>query len=109
MADTLKNLAQSNPALGTLTGVYTVPGATSAMVSSLIVCNQGATTATFRISHAVAGAADTAAQYLYYDMPIPAKQTFAATVGLSLAATDVLRAYASSGSLSFNVYGVEVT
>lgn len=109
MTDTLKSLAQSNPAAGALTGIYTVPGATAAMVSSVVVCNQGNSPATFRIAHAVAGAADTPAQYLYYDMPVPAKQTFIATVGLSLAATDVLRAYASSGGLSFNVYGVEVT
>lgn len=109
MTDTLKGLAQSSPAAGALTDIYTVPSVTSAMVSSVVVCNQGTSPATFRLAHAVAGAADTAAQYLYYDMPVPAKQTFIATIGLSLATTDVLRAYASASGLSFNVYGVQVT
>lgn len=105
MAETLKNLAQANPSAGTLTDIYTVSA--SAMVSSIVICNQGCA-ATFRLAHAIAGAAATTAQYLYYDQSVPAKQTFVATVGLSLAATDVIRAYASSGSVSFNIYGVEV-
>ena len=109
MADTFKNLGQSNPANQTLTTLYTVPGATSATVSSIVICNQATTFTKFRVSIAVAGAADTAAQYLYYDVPINGNATFTATVGWTMAATDVLRIYAGSAYLSFNLFGVEVT
>ena len=62
----------------------------------------------FRLSVAVAGAVDASKQYLYYDVAIPAYNSFAATVGLTLGAGDVLRGYASSASVSFNVFGVEI-
>lgn len=107
MAQTLKNLAQLNPAATTLTTLYTVPGATSTAVSSLIVCNQAATDATFRISIQVAGAVDNAKQYIYYDTTVGANDTFIATIGITLATTDVVKAYASSTTLSFNLYGTE--
>lgn len=107
MADTLKVLGQSNPAATTLTDVYTVPGATSTTVSTVTVCNQGIA-GTFRVSVAIAGAADAAAQYLYRDLTIPANETFACTFGITLATTDVVRAWCSHGNMSVNVFGVEV-
>lgn len=109
MADTLKVLGQVNPAATTLTTLYTVPASTSTTVSSVYVCNQAASAATFRISIQVAAGADNAKQYLYYDTEVPANDTFVATVGLSLAATDVVKVYASSTTLSFSAFGVEVT
>jgi glucose-6-phosphate dehydrogenase assembly protein OpcA len=109
MADTLKVLGQSNPSATTLTTLYTVPSSTSTTVSSLVVCNQASSAATFRISIQVAAAADTAKQYLYYDTNVPANDTFIATVGITLATTDVVKCYASSTTLSFNLFGVEVT
>lgn len=109
MADTLKNLGQLAPAATTLTALYTVPGATSATVSSVVVCNRSGTPTTFRLSHSVGGAADSNPQYLYYDLPIPGNETFILTVGLTMATGDILRAYAGAATLSFNAYGVEVT
>lgn len=107
MADTLKVLGQSNPSATTLTTLYTVPAATTAVCSSIVVCNQAASAGTFRVSVRVAGLAATAKQYLYYDVSIPANDTFTATIGISLAATDVVSVYASSATMSFNLFGVE--
>lgn len=108
MADTIKVLAQSALSATTLTDVYTVPGATTTVVSSVTICNRGTAT-TFRLSVAIAGGADANAQYLYYDLAIPANDTFALTLGVSLGAADVLRAYAGSANVSVNVFGVELT
>lgn len=108
MTDTAKVLAQVNPAATTLTTLYTVPAATSAAVSSIVVCNQS-TASSFRISIQVAGAADNAKQYLYYDTVIPANDTFVATIGITLATTDVVKIYAGSANLSFSLFGVEIT
>lgn len=108
MADTLKVLAQSNPSATTLTDAYTVPGAKSATISSIVVANRSATATSFRIAVAPAGAANANQHYLYYDQAIDGNSTFVATIGVTMATTDVLRVYATLATLSFNVFGVEV-
>ena len=109
MANTLKVLSQTNPGAATLTDSYTVPGATSATVSTITVANRSATATSFRISVAIAGAADNNVQYIAYDVPISGNDTIGFTIGVTLAATDVVRVYATLATLSFNVFGVEVT
>ena len=109
MAETLKKLGQISPSAQTLSTLYAVPASTQASVSSIVVCNRGASATRFRISHAVAAAADADAQYLYYDEIIPANKTFVATIGITMAATDVLRVMSGNGQTSFAAYGAEVT
>ncbi len=109
MAVTPKILSQTVPLATTLTDSYTVPAATAATVSTVLVCNRGGTDATFRLSLAVAGAVDATKQYAYYDTPVRANSSFAATLGITLGAADVVRVYASNTSLSFSVLGVEVS
>ena len=107
--DTVKVLAQVKPAATTLTAAYTVPANKSATVSSLVVCNTAASVSYFRVSVCVAGAADDLKQYLYYDLPIDSNDTFIATIGLTLAATDVIKVRSSDGNLAFNFSGIELT
>lgn len=109
MADTYKVLAQVNPSAATLTDAYTVPGSTSAVISSIVVCNRSAAATSFRISVQVANAADDNKQYLYYDVIIPGNDTFVLTIGITLATTDVIAVYATLATLSFNIFGVEKT
>jgi hypothetical protein len=109
MPDTVKILGQSAPNATTETDLYTVPAATSAVVSSIVVCNRGTTSTTFRISVSQAGAATTNKDYLYDDITIGGMDTFVATIGISLATTDKIRVYAGNANLSFNAFGVEIT
>lgn len=109
MADAYKILAQLVPSATTLTTLYTVPAATSTAISSIVVCNRGTSGTTFRISVAVAGAADATKQYLYYDVNLPGGNSFVATIGISMATTDLIRVYAGNANLSFNLFGVEIT
>lgn len=109
MAQSFKILSQIVPVATTLTDLYTVPGATQTSVSSVIICNQNAGTIVFRISVAIAGAADDPKQYLYYDLPLGGNDTFIATIGLSLATTDVVRVQSNTANVSFNITGCEVT
>lgn len=110
MATTYKVLGQQAPAATTATDLYTVPGATQAVVSSIIVCNRSSSaTATFRISVSVAGAATTNKDYVYYDLIIGQSDTFIATIGLTLGATDKIRIYASTANLSFTAVGSEIS
>ena len=109
MATIYKVLGQSSPSATTETDLYTVPAATSTIASSVIVCNRSATLATFRISIAVGGGATANKDYIYYDLPLGANDTFIATIGVTLATTDKVKVYASTTNLSFSLYGSELT
>lgn len=109
MASEPKILGQVALSATTLTDLYTVPASTSAVVSTVVVCNRGGTDTTFRLSLAVAGAVAANEQYLYYDHPLPANRSFTATIGIGLETTDVIRGYAGNGNVSMNVLGVEIT
>lgn len=109
MASTYKVLGQSNPSATTLTTLYTVPGATSAVCSTITVCNRAAAATSFRVAVRPAGAGISNEHYLYYDVTIAANDTFAATIGITLATTDVVSVYATLATLSFNLFGTEIT
>lgn len=103
---------QSKPSATTLTDLYTVTSGASAIVSSIIVCNQSSTATTFRISVAPAGAADASSQYIYYDVPINGNDTFVATIGFALngvTTQDKVRVYATLANLSFTLFTAETT
>lgn len=109
MPTALKVLGQVVPSAASLTTLYTVPASTSTVCSSLVVSNSSATATTFRIAVRPAGAAIDPKHYLYYDVPISGNDTFVATIGISLATTDVVSVYATLATLSFNLFGQENT
>lgn len=102
-----KVLGQINPSATTATTLYTVPSAKSAVVSSLTICNQTSSAATFRIAVRPAGATLAAVHYVAYDVTVGASDTTALTLGITLATTDVITVYASTATLSFHAYGDE--
>lgn len=108
MATTYKVLGQSNPAATTATDLYTVPASTQAVVSTIVIANQSSTSASYRVSVRVAGAAATAKQYLAYDVTVGANDSTALTLGITMAATDVLTVYGSTATLSFTAFGSEI-
>jgi hypothetical protein len=108
MATTYHVLGQANPTATTLTTLYTVPSATQAVVSTIVVTNQTSSAGTYRISVRVGGASDTTKQYLAYDVSLPGNASDTLTLGITLTATDVISVYTSSGSFSFNAFGSEI-
>ena len=109
MPTTYKVLGQSNPSATTATTLYTVPSATQTVVSTITVCNQAATAATYRIAVRIAGATLAASQYIAYDVSLPANTTDTLTLGLSLGAADVITVYSSTATMSFAAYGSEIS
>ena len=107
MATSPKVLGQLNPAASILTTLYTTPGATKTTVSTIFVCNTGTTVAKFRISVAIAAAADAISQYLYRDETLAPNRTFAVTAGITLGTTDIIRVRADTADVVFHAYGVE--
>ena len=109
MPSAYKVLGQSNPAATTATTLYTVPAATAAVASTLSVCNQGASSASFRVAVRPAGATLAATHYVVFDSSLTANDSAFLTLGITLAATDVVTVQASSASLSFSLFGSEIT
>jgi hypothetical protein len=109
MPTVYKVLGQSNPSATTATTLYTVPSATSAILSTVTVCNQAATSSSFRIAVRPAGATLAAQHYVAYDIAIAANDTTCLTLGLTLATTDVVTIYAGTATMSFAAFGSEIS
>jgi hypothetical protein len=107
--ENIHTLGQVAPAPGVLTALYTVPLFTQTVSSTFFVCNQTNTLARFWVSVAIGGAMDAPSQYLYFNSPIIPYASFAATVGLSLGAGDVVRVMTDTAGVSFSIFGSEVT
>ena len=99
--------AGSKPGAATLTDIYTVPASTN-FTGRVMAANQSAVATTIRISIAPAGAADTASQYIAYDLPIVANDVYESPT-FAVTATDVVRVYNTLATVSFNLTGLEKT
>jgi hypothetical protein len=109
MPTTYKVLGQSAPSATTNTDLYTVPAATSSVISTLVVANRAATTATYRIAIRPAGATVANQHYIAYDVVVGAADSTTLTLGITLAATDIITVYAGNANLSFSAFGSEIT
>ena len=109
MATTYKVLGQVAPSSATATTLYTVGAGKSAVVSTIAVCNRSASAATYRIAIRVAGSALSNEEYIAYDSTVAANDSTMLTIGITLAATDVITVYASSATVSFNAFGSEIS
>jgi len=110
MASTYKILAQVAPSATTETTLYTVPAATSAVISTIAVANQAGSSGTYRIAVRPAADASTAQKhYIVYGATVGASDSIMLTVGITLAAEDVITVFASSGSMSFSAFGSEIS
>jgi hypothetical protein len=109
MARSYKVLGQNNPNATTLTTLYTVPGSTQTVLSTISVCNFATTAATYRIAIRPAGESIANKHYVAYDSSVPANDTAVLTLGLTMNTTDILTVYASTASVSFGVFGSEIS
>jgi hypothetical protein len=112
MATAYKVLGQVAPSATTETQLYLVPSATSAVVSTITICNQAATAATYRIAVVKSGGTTSPAaalSWIVYGATVAASDTTVLTVGLTLATGDQIRVYASSATTSFNAFGSEIS
>jgi hypothetical protein len=109
MATTYKVLGQLNPTANTLSNVYTVPSATQAVISTITVCNQSASNASYSISVSNNGVADNASHYIIRGGVVPAADSIGITLGLTLDASDQVRCNTNSANISFNIFGSEIT
>jgi hypothetical protein len=109
MPKSYKVLGQINPTANTATTVYTVPASTNTVISTVTVCNQAVTAASFSLAVRPAGEALAAKHYVSFNTSIPANDSIGLTLGITMAATDVLTANANTSTISFNAFGTEIS
>lgn len=102
-------LGQSAPSATTNTDVYTSPASTQTVISTITVANRAATAASFRLAIRPGGTAIANQHYIAYDAPIAASDATNLTLGITLAATDVVTVYASNANLSFSLFGSQIS
>ena len=109
MATVYKVLGQHNSTANTIVDVYTVPGSTSAVLSSITVCNQTAANASYSIAIAPNGETANDKHFIVRGGVVPQADAVGITLGLTMDAADVVRCNTNTSNVSFNVFGSEVT
>lgn len=108
MATTYKVLGQLLSNSASLTAIYTAPSSTNTVVSTITVCNQANTSASFRIAVVPSGQSIAGKNYINYDTPVPGNDSIALTLGITLSANDSIQANSSTNTVSFSAFGCEI-
>lgn len=111
MAQSFKRLGAINPTANTQTNVYVVPAATEAVISTVTICNQSASNASFSLimmPASVFASPAGAAHFLIRGAVVPAADTLVLTMGLTANAGSVVAANTNSGNISFGIFGSEI-
>jgi len=111
MATAYKTLGQLDMTSATLTTLYTCPASTETVISTVIIANRATSADTFRLALRTDGDAISDKHFLAYDVPVAASDSTTLTLGITMAATDVLSVAAAgtASELSINAFGAEVT
>jgi hypothetical protein len=109
MAQTYKRLGavDLNGTIGTAELIYDCPDSTSAIVSSIVVCNRDSAGHTYRLGVSTSSSYEDSGM-LVYGATVPANDSITLTLGVVLDATnDNLLASADSTLVSVSAFGVE--
>ena len=98
-------LGQSAPTASTDTTVYTVPASTLSVVNINVLNRSASNPVNVRIALAAAGT-PTNAEYIEYDVTVPAKGVVERT-GLALNAGKLVVVQCSTADTSVSIYGLE--
>jgi hypothetical protein len=106
--ETLKSPFFSVPTANTLTTLYTVPANTQSLISTINICNTASADATYRIA-VTSGGSPVLGNYLIYNATISGNETVSLTQGITMDASDLIAVFASSSSVAFNAFVMEIT
>ena len=115
MPTTYKILGQTLPTANLLSNVYVVPTSTSAIVSTITICNQSSANANIDIMIRPINETLANKHYLVKGVTIPRADTMILSPGVTLNASVIVavnNAVASgetAANVSFNIFGVELT
>ena len=95
--------------IGTADTTYTCPAATSAIISTIAVCNQTSTAQTFRIGVSTTTSFETSG-YIVFGATVQGNDTVFLTCGFTVDATNkYILSSASAATVNFTIYGSEIS
>ena len=109
MANEYKILGQVADASANDVELYLVPASTSAIVSSITVCNRESAANTFRIATKTDNSSVANTDYIAYDTSIAANDTVTLTLGITLQAGAEISVGASDANVTFQAFGTQIT
>ena len=115
MATSYKILGQTLPTANVLSNVYVVPTSTSAIISTITICNQSAANANVDIVIRPINEALANKHYIMENVQIPRADTLIMSPGITLnaavivAINNAVATGETAANVSFNVFGVELT
>jgi len=112
MPQSFKRLGAINPSVNTQTNVYVVPASTEAVISTIAICNQGASNASYSIIFSPASTFASPASevnFVVRGAVVPAADTIFLTLGLTANAGSIISANTSNANVSISIFGSEVT
>ena len=93
---------------GSLATLYTVPGATQAVVSSLVAANRSDSNSVYYIAVIPSGQTIDNKHYVAHNIPISGSDSTALTLGITLNAGDFIQVTGLETG-SFSVFGSEIS
>lgn len=100
---------QGTAALGTYATLYTTAGATQAVISTIVICNQASVSATYRIGLDTTAGTPGASEWLVYDGVVAGNDSICLTLGVCLDASKFIRVSSSTATVSFSAFVSEIT
>lgn len=99
---------QGTAAVGTYATLYNAPASvTSAIVSSITICNTAASAATYRIGLMGSAGTPGASEWLAYDSTVQANDTVCLTIGAVVTSGEFLRVSSSANTVAFAAFLAE--
>jgi len=99
---------QGTAAVGTYSSLGQVPSGKSWLVSTISICNQAASSMTYRLAIASSTSPSTS-EFLVYGATVPANDTVTLTLGITMQADKYIMASSSANTSSFAAFGTEIT
>jgi len=110
MAATYKNSrVQGTASTSTYATLYTVPSGKSAVISTISIANQEATSATYRLGITDLDTNPSDGDWLVYDSTVAGNDTTFITVGITLTAGQYLKISSSENTTTFICFLSEIS
>lgn len=110
MATVYKDVqVQGTASTGTYTTLYNTDASTTAVISTILVCNTASTSATYRIGLDATAGTPGASEWLVYDSSVAGNDTVALTLGVCLGNTKYLRVSSSENTVTFSAFVSEIS
>lgn len=110
MARNYKNAqAQGTSGVSTYATLYSTDSSTTAVISTIAICNTSTTDATYRLAIMGTEGTPAAQNWIAYDSTVAGNDTSFITVGFTMENSQYLRISSSADTVTFSAYISELT